>query len=129
MKVCLQIVKNEKFKKSKSQKFKMWYNRQKKVGKIIVKQCLSIEYNNFDKNCFYQSYYIMSKKIYARRFSTDCFSDFFTTKALRSSIGINDLEEYKTEKATFEELQQQNSYFISDLMNKHQIEQKEDEEK
>ena len=62
MKVCLQIVKNEKFKKSKSQKFKMWYNRQKKVGKIIVKQCLSIEYNNFDKNCFYQSYYIMSKK-------------------------------------------------------------------
>ncbi len=61
-------------------------------------------------------YYLMSKKIYSKRFSTDCFSDFFTEKALRSPVGINDLDEYATEKATFGELAEQNSYFINDLL-------------
>ena len=61
-------------------------------------------------------YYIMSKKIYSKRFSTDCFSDFFTEKALRSPVGIDDLAEYATEKATFTELSEQNSYFINDLL-------------
>lgn len=88
-----------------------------------------VENGTQDGKILERKYYIMSKKIYSRRFSTDCFSDFFTTKALRSSIGIDDLEEYATEKATFAELQKQNSYFINELMNKHQIEQKEDEEK
>ena len=60
-------------------------------------------------------YFLMSKKIYSRRFSTDCFSEFFREKALQSKVGINDLEEYKTERATFEELKKQNSYFITDL--------------
>ena len=59
----------------------------------------------------------MSKKIYSKRFSTDCFSDFFTQKALRSPVGIDDLPEYKAEKATFDELNKQNSYFIRDLVN------------
>ena len=67
-----------------------------------------------------RKYYLMHKKIYSKRFSTDCFSDFFTNKNLKSAVGINDLPEYQTEKATFEELQQQNSYFIHDLMNKQQ---------
>jgi hypothetical protein len=62
-------------------------------------------------------YYLMSKKIYSKRFSTDCFSDFFTEKALRSPVGIDDLQEYATEKATFDELKKQNSYFINDLIN------------
>lgn len=61
-------------------------------------------------------YYLTSKKIYSKRFSTDCFSDFFTEKALRSPIGIDDLAEYATEKATFSELGAQNSYFINDLL-------------
>ena len=59
----------------------------------------------------------MTKKIYSKRFSTDCFSDFFTEKALRSPVGIDDLPEYSTEKATFDELSEQNSYFINDLLN------------
>lgn len=61
-------------------------------------------------------YYLTSKKIYSKRFSTDCFSDFFTEKALRSPVGIDDLSEYATEKATFSELGTQNSYFINDLL-------------
>lgn len=63
------------------------------------------------------TYYLMSKKIYSKRFSTDCFSDFFTEKALRSPVGIDDLAEYDTEKATFDELGAQNSYFVGDLLN------------
>lgn len=66
-------------------------------------------------------YYLMSKKIYSRRFSTDCFSDFYYKRALRSDIGICDLDEYETEKATMQELELQNSYFMNDLMNKHNI--------
>ena len=65
-----------------------------------------------------KKYYLMSKKIYSKRFSTDCFSDYFVNKGLMSSVGINDLEEYKTEKATFEELKKQNSYFINDLIDR-----------
>ena len=61
-------------------------------------------------------YYLSSKKIYSKRFSTDCFSDFFTEKALRSPVGIDDLREYATEKATFAELGLQNSYFVNDLL-------------
>lgn len=65
------------------------------------------------KDC---KYYLSTKKIYSKRFSTDCFSDFFVKKALRSPIGINDLDEYETEKATFAELAEQNSYFIAKLV-------------
>ena len=67
-------------------------------------------------------YYLMSKKIYSKRFSTDCFSDFFSVKSLRSPIGIDDLQEYETEKATFDEMKEQKSYFIEDLMNKQEKE-------
>ncbi len=62
-------------------------------------------------------YFLSTKKIYSKRFSTDCFSDFFTVKALRATVGISDLFEYKTEKATFAELGVQNSYFVNDLLN------------
>ena len=61
-------------------------------------------------------YYIQDKKIYAQRFSTDCFSDYFTVRALRSPVGLDDMPEYETEKATFEELRKQNSYFVNDLL-------------
>ena len=61
-------------------------------------------------------YYIMNKKVYSKRFSTDCFSDYFSTKALRSQFGIDDLPEYQTERATFDELYRQNSFFINDLL-------------
>ena len=63
------------------------------------------------------TYYLMTKKIYSRRFSTDCFSEFFEEKALRSPVGIDDLKEYATEKANFDELKEQNSYFINELLN------------
>ena len=61
-------------------------------------------------------YYLSNKKIYSKRFSTDCFSDFFAVKALRSSVGLDDIETYGDVKATFQELASQNSYFVNDLI-------------
>ena len=62
-----------------------------------------------------KKYFVMNKKIYSRRFSTDCFSDYFNEMARKSKIGINDYIEYETERATVEELKMQNSYFINAL--------------
>ena len=77
---------------------------------------IQIESGTQDGQFEERKYYLMTKKIYSKRFSTDCFSDFFATKSIKSPIGINDLTEYGTEKATFEELKEQNSYFINDLI-------------
>ena len=57
----------------------------------------------------------MNKKIYARRFSTDCFSDYFNELAKKTKVGLNDYVEYVSEKATVDELKMQNSYFIEAL--------------
>lgn len=77
---------------------------------------VQVESGTQDGQISENKYYLANKKIYSKRFSTDCFSDFFTEKALRSPVGIDDLREYATEKATFGELQEQNSYFINDLL-------------
>ena len=62
-----------------------------------------------------KKYYLMNTKIYAQRFSTDCFSDYFNELAQKSHLGIADYLEYATEKATVSELKEQNSYFINAL--------------
>ena len=62
-----------------------------------------------------KKYYLMNKKIYSQRFSTDCFSDYFNELAKGTHIGINDYTEYATEKASVQELKRQNSYFINSL--------------
>lgn len=81
---------------------------------------VQVESGTQDGQLDQKKYYLASKKIYSKRFSTDCFSDFFMQKALRSPVGIDDLREYATEKATFGEMRLQNSYFISDLIGKEQ---------
>lgn len=63
-----------------------------------------------------RKYFLMFKKIYSRRFATDCYSDFYAQKALRSLVGLEDLPEYATVKATVEEFLKQNSYFMADLL-------------
>ena len=62
-----------------------------------------------------KKYYLMNAKIYANRFSTDCFSDYFNDMAKKSKLGLMDYLEYMTEKATVNELKMQNSYFINSL--------------
>lgn len=78
---------------------------------------LQIEKGTLDGQYKTAKYYVMSKKIYSNRFATDCLSAFWEERALRSPVGLDDLDEYKTSKATWDELCRQNSYFINDLMN------------
>lgn len=78
---------------------------------------VQIESGTMDGNFQKKYYYLMNKKIYSKRFSTDCFSDYFNERSEHCSIGLNDIPEYLTEKATFRELLQQNSYFMNDLLN------------
>lgn len=97
--------------------FNHYYNRIHNTFGYCTVSTL-VEAGTMDGKATNKKYYLMFKKIYSDRFSTDCFSDFFNVKALRSPIGINDLEEYSSSKATFEELEKQNSYFINDLSHK-----------
>lgn len=60
-------------------------------------------------------YYYMVKKIYSRRFATDGFSGFYFNKTIKSKYGLKDMPCYENIHATSAELEQQNSYFVSDL--------------
>ena len=79
--------------------------------------CLLMERGTQDGIPEEHDYTLAVKKIYSNRFSTDCHAGFFYKKALRSPVGLDDLPEYETERATMEELERQNSYFVNDLKN------------
>ena len=84
------------------------YNR---FGYSILK--IEKERGTMDGKTENKKYYLMNAKIYAQRFSTDCFSDYFNDLARRSHVGLMDYLEYATEKASVAELRTQNSYFIN----------------
>lgn len=78
---------------------------------------ISKELGTMDGKKHKKKYYLMNRKIYSKRFSTDCFSDYFNELAKRTRVGLNDYLEYASEKATVDELKLQNSYFINSLYN------------
>jgi len=69
----------------------------------------------------HKKYYLCNRKIYSRRFSTDCFSNYFNEQAKKTFVGINDYLEYATERASVEELKAQNSYFINGLYRDEEV--------
>lgn len=76
---------------------------------------VQIESGSLDGIYKEQNYYISRKKDYSKRFATDCFADFFREKALLAPVGLDDIAEYQTERATWDEMKKQGSYFIEDL--------------
>ena len=84
-----------------------------KYGYCILK--IEKERGTMDGKTENKKYYLMNAKIYAKRFSTDCFSNYFNDMAKKSKTGLMDYIEYVTEKATVDELKMQNSYFINSL--------------
>ena len=100
----------------------------KKVAALLWRRNLRI-YNNYgysvlkiekergtmDGKIERKKYFLMNKKIYSKRFSTDCFSDYFNDIAKKTNVGIRDYLEYETERASVDELKLQNSYFINAL--------------
>ena len=61
------------------------------------------------------NYYLSTKKVYSRRFSTDCYRAYFENGSIRSQKGLQAYPEYKNTCATLEELHRQNSYFIREM--------------
>ena len=59
----------------------------------------------------------MYKKDFARRYCTDSHSDFYRKASLKKKFGLIDYPSYDSERASLDELRQQNSYFIRDLDN------------
>ena len=59
--------------------------------------------------------HLSSKKVYSRRFSTDCYALFFEELTRLSFIGLNDYPEYEDVRATAEELHEQHSFFVTDM--------------
>lgn len=60
-------------------------------------------------------YYRQSKKIYSKRYSTDCLSGIFEARAARNEVSIDDLAEYADIMATNSELKLQNSHFQTEI--------------
>ena len=84
-----------------------------KYGYCILK--IEKERGTMDGKVENKKYFLMNQKIYARRFATDCFSDYFNDMARKSGMGLADYREYVTERASVDELKAQNSYFIRAL--------------
>lgn len=76
---------------------------------------LKVEQGTLDGESKLYRYYLMPKKVYSNRFSTDCYSEYFRARSLKTRIGMNDYTEYEGVKATTDELKAQHSYFINDL--------------
>jgi hypothetical protein len=62
------------------------------------------------------NYFLSTKKIYSNRFATDTYGDIFASGLKGVNVGLDTLPEYKTHKASEDELQLQNSYFVTDVL-------------
>jgi len=78
-------------------------------GSSCVK--LLVESGRMDGERKERKYFLQSKKIYARRYTTDCLSAIFERYATYNAVGIEDLPEYATELGTDEENLMQHSFF------------------
>ncbi len=60
-------------------------------------------------------WYRMPKKIYSKRFSTDCLSGIFEARSEQNTVSIEQLAEYADIMATNDELLKQHSHFQNDI--------------
>lgn len=80
------------------------------VAKLKVWDAMTEEIlNDLDK------YYISVKKTYAGRFATDSIKDFYSKKAARSKMGLNDYPTFAGVRMTVDEMNQMHSHFYLTL--------------
>ena len=60
-------------------------------------------------------WYRQSKKIFSKRYSTDCLSGIFESRGNLNAVGIDDLKEYADIMATNDELLEQHSHFQNEI--------------
>jgi hypothetical protein len=75
---------------------------------------LVVENGSREGDILERKYYRMSKKIYSKRYSTDCLSGIFETRAERNTVGLDDMAEFAETCANNYELGLMNSYFYND---------------
>ncbi|MCI9503763.1 MAG: hypothetical protein HFE26_00010 [Clostridia bacterium] len=76
---------------------------------------LTVQAGTMDEKRKGCKYYLCTRKIYADRFSSDCYHKFYTKKALRSKVGILDMPQYEELNPSFAELVKQKSHFIGTI--------------
>lgn len=60
--------------------------------------------------------YLSFKKVYADRYRTDCYQEYFADRALASDYDFVHAEAYQSDCATLEELEKQSSYLVTGLL-------------
>ena len=98
--------------------FVVWLNnyRQRRFNRYgYMKMKLEVEKGNMEGATDSYVYYLMTKKIYSERYSTDCYAGYFRERAFETKLGFKDIPEYEGVKATADELREQNSYFVKTL--------------
>lgn len=75
---------------------------------------LEIESGTLDGEKKVHPYYLPFKQVYGT-FMTDCFGDYFKEKALATDVSFDDWPEFAGERASRDEQELMNSYFMRDL--------------
>lgn len=73
--------------------------------------------NNGNDDIKQSTYYLSNMKVYAERFTTDCYSQFFSEMQKKCKTNIEDYPTYEGLRMSWDEMKQQNDYFIMKLMN------------
>lgn len=76
---------------------------------------LGMENGTQDGSIRKQEYYIVNKKIYAKRYDTACFADIFARAAAKTPGGVDTYPTYENVRASLTELRAQNSYFVNEI--------------
>lgn len=76
---------------------------------------LEIENGSREGEIIKGKWYRMPKKVYSKRYSTDCLSGIFETRAQANYVSIDNLREYADIMATNAELGLQNSHFQKEI--------------
>lgn len=76
---------------------------------------LEVESGRMNGQVKKRKYFRQNKKIWAKRYATNCLSGIWEARGEINRIGIDDLREYADTMATNDELLSQNSYFQSDI--------------
>ena len=77
---------------------------------------LELQNGRMDGESQKRKWYRMPKKIYSRRYTTDCQQAIFERRAEMNFIGVDDLREYAEDMANGEELIYQNSHMQVELL-------------
>ena len=104
-----------------------YYRRRlNRFGSMIAE--IEVESGKLDGETVTYKYYLSAKKIYSKRYSTDCYRDLFAQRSERTPLGLGDMPTYSGVCATAEELTAQHSHFFEDLRQKIHIENNEEQE-